>query len=183
MSSPPSSGAPWRRGPGFVARSLWTAPAGGCLPLSAHPNEPSAAFVSPVSILAAENVAAPGPPIGTPCHPRLRAGARDGRTRAWLRDARRLLLAGGGLPLPAHPNEPSAAFVRPVSILAAENVAAPGPPIRTRCHPRPRAGVQGGRTRAWSRGHRRLLLQAEVCLVPARPNEPSTAIVRLPQAT
>jgi hypothetical protein len=155
-------------------------PADVCLCLHTTTN-PAQHLSGPVSILAAENVAAPGPPIGTPCHPRLRAGARDGRTRAWLRDARRLLLQAEVCLCLLTRTNPARHLSGAVSILAAENVAAAGPPSWTRCHPRPRAGGQGGRTRAWSRGHRRLLLQAEVCLVPARPNEPSTAIVRLPQ--
>jgi hypothetical protein len=151
-----------------------------CLCLHTRTN-PARHLSAPVSILAAENVAAPGPPIGTPCHPRLQAGPRDGRTRTWSRDACRLLLqAEVCLCLPTRTN-PARQFSASVNILAPESMATPGPPIRARCHPRPRAGGQGGRTRAWSCGHRRLLLQAEVCLVPARPNEPSTAIVRLQQ--
>jgi hypothetical protein len=127
-------------------------PADVCLCLHTRTN-PARHLSWPVSILAVENVAAPGPPIGTPCHPRLRAGPRDGRTRAWLRDGRRLPLQAEVCLCLLTRTNPAWQFSASVNILAAEGMATPGPPIRTRCHPHPPsgAGVAGpGLGRAFS---------------------------------
>ena len=132
---------------------------------------PARQFSASANTLDAESLTTPGPLIRAPCHPRLRAGLQGGEARALSRGhCGPLQPADVCLCLHTRTN-PARHLSGPVSILAAENVAAPGPPIGTPCHPRLRAGPRDGRTRAWSRDARRLLLQAEVCLcLPTRTN-------------